>query len=106
MLRLGTIVSLDQLGYPSPSLRDAVQLAARINREAGLNIIGMFNLVQSVATISGTLTGDLSPRVRVQEWSLGQCISTRRLRELRDKLKDASLLNQQLLHRTELLVAL
>ena len=64
MLQLGTIVSLDQLGYPSSSLRYAVQLAARINREAGLNIIGMFNLVQSVATISGTLTGDLGTGTR------------------------------------------
>jgi hypothetical protein len=106
MLKLGTIVSLDQLGYPPPSLRDAVQLAAQINREAGLNILGMFNLVQSVATINGRLTGDLSSRVRVQEWSLSQCISARRLRELRDKLGNASLLDQQLLHRTELLVAL
>lgn len=106
MLRLGTIVSLDQLGYPPPTLRDAMQLAARINRDAGLNIIGMFNLVQSIATINGRLTGDLSARVRVQEWSLSQCISARRLRELRDKLGNASLLDQQLIHRTELLVAL
>jgi len=47
MPRWGTFVSLDELGHPPATLREVVQSAAKINRDAGLIILGMFNLVAS-----------------------------------------------------------
>ena len=48
MPRWGTfVVSLDELGYPAATLREVAQSAAKINRDAGLIVLGMFNLVAS-----------------------------------------------------------
>jgi hypothetical protein len=90
--RISTVVSLDQLGYPKPSIRDAIHLASRINRDAGLLMLARFNLVQSVAAINAELTGNVQSRVRAQEKLISLAISERRLRELKDKLRNASLL--------------
>ncbi len=104
--RISTVVSLDQLGYPKPSIRDAIHLASRINRDAGLLMLARFNLVQSVAAINAELTGNVQSRVRAQEKLISLAISDRRLRELKDKLGNTSLLDQILLHRAQLLLAM
>ena len=106
MAQVGSFVSLDELGYPRASVREVVQMARRVNRDAGLVVLGMFNLVQSMATAEGVLTGRFDARVEAQERLLAQSLSARRLLELRDKLGAASLLDRPLLHRAQLLVTI
>ena len=61
----GLYISIDQLGYPRASIRDVVQLASTFNRDASLRIIGMYNLVASVAAtkFEGREDGRLEPTV-------------------------------------------
>src|SRR5439155_9958225 len=51
MPRWGTYISIDQLGYRRASVRDVVQLASTINRDAGLIILGMYNLALALASM-------------------------------------------------------
>jgi hypothetical protein len=58
----GIYISTDQLGYPAASVRDVVQLAKTFNRDAGLVILGTYNLALSLAALRVGLEGGAGDR--------------------------------------------
>ncbi len=103
MAQWGVYISIDQLGYPRASVRDAVRLASTLNRDAGLVILGLYNLALSLASIKGREEGLRSERFDAQEALIRNSISEKRLRELRDKLGGKQLVVSPLFHRAQLL---
>jgi len=99
----GLYISIDQLGYPAASIRDVVQMAKTINRDAGLIVLCTYNLLLSLASLRPELTGEASDRLTAQQALLRNSISEKRLRELKDKLGDAHLVRRPLFHRAQLL---
>ena len=61
-------------------------MAKTINRDAGLIILGTYNLLLSLASLRSALTGEVSERLAAQQALLRHSISDQRLRELKDKL--------------------
>jgi hypothetical protein len=99
----GIYISIDQLGYPAASVRDVVQVAKTINRDAGLIILGTYNLALSLAALRVGLEGGAGDRLSAQQALLRNSISEIRLRELRDKIGNAPLVERPLFHRAQLL---
>ena len=91
MPRWGVYISLEELGHPRASIRDAVGIASTLNRDRALVILGTYNLALAVASMRG-----VSERVNAQEALLRNSISESRLRELRDKLGNANLADRPL----------
>ena len=54
MANWSTFISIDELGHPPATIRGCVQLASTFNREAALNILGMYNLSISLASMKGS----------------------------------------------------
>lgn len=103
MPKWGVYVSIDQLGYPAASVRDVVQLAKSFNRDAGLVILGTYNLALSLSAVRERLDGGRGERLRAQQALLRNSISEPRLRELKDKLGNADLVLRPIFHRAQLL---
>src|SRR5437870_11578631 len=82
MPRWGTYISIDQLGYRRASVRDVVQLASTINRDAGLIILGMYNLALALASMKDGQEQQ-TERLNVQSALLRNSISEKRLREMK-----------------------
>lgn len=101
-----TVISLTQLGYPRPSIRDAIRLAQTINRRAGLNILSLFNLCLSWAAIRSRMYGDRTARESVQKKLFAGVIAERRLAEIKSKIGSARTDDTFLLHRAQTLVSL
>jgi hypothetical protein len=99
----GIYISIDQLGYPAASLRDVIQQVKTINRDAGLVILGTYNLALSLAAVRVGLDVATTDRLAAQQALLRNTISERRLKELRDKLGSAQLVRRPLFHRAQLL---
>lgn len=101
-----TVISLTQLGYPRPSIRDAIRLAQTINRRAGLNILSLFNLCLSWAAIRSRMYGDRTARESVQKKLFAGVIAERRLAEIKSKIGSARTDDTFLFHRAQTLVSL
>ena len=95
-------VTLTELGYPRPTIREAIRLAKGINREAGLMVLARLNIYQSLANLSK----DFELRTKIQEKLISGVISEHRLRELKDKLQSAHVGYRPLVQRAQLLVAI
>jgi hypothetical protein len=104
--RVGAVVALPELGEPRPTLADVVRLAKQINRQAGLTMLGQFNLLLAAAALRERLDSDEDARWKAQELLLRTTISQRRLNQLRGKLQDAHLRDRPLFHRGQLLAAI
>ena len=87
--RVGTFISLPELGEPKPTLREVVQIAKTINKTAGLTVLGQMSLFLGAATIKEDLDSDGDVRRKVQEHLIRTTISERRIRILKDKLLTA-----------------
>ena len=104
--RVGTFISLPELGEPKPTLREVIQIAKTINRTAGLTVLGQMNLFLGAATIKEDLESDRDVRWKAQEHLIRTTVSERRLRILKDKLFTAHLSYRIVFHRSQLLAAI
>src|SRR3989442_13915004 len=101
--RIGTVIDFPQIGDPKPTFREFVQIAKRINREAGLNILGQLNLMLSIAAIKEDLESDADIRWKTQELLIGTTISQPRLNQLKRRLAHDHLRDRVIFHRRQLL---
>ena len=102
MPRWGTYISIDQLGYRRASVRDVVQLASTINRDAGLIILGMYNLALALASMKDGQEQQ-TERLNVQSALLRNSISEKRLREMKAKFPHSHLVTNPIFHRGQML---
>lgn len=97
-----TFVSLQELGYPRPSISDAIKIRERVNKRAGLLTLAKMNIDVCLADIPR----NLNTRREIQEKIIRNIISERLRRELADKLKTARVDERPLVHRAQLLIAM
>jgi hypothetical protein len=97
-----TFVSLQELGYPKPTVADAVRVVRTLNKHAALTLLARFNVDLCLATFSG----DRETRNRTQQRIISYIIAERRRRELADKLRTAQVDRRPLVHRAQLLLAI
>jgi len=103
MAHLLAHISIDQLGYRRASIRDVVQLATGLNREAALIILGIYNLSLSLASVRTATLGTLADRYEAQRALFRLSLSETRLTEIKAHFGDAQLLRVPLFHRQQLL---
>ena len=104
--KVGSFISLPELGEPKPTLREVIQIAKTINRSAGLKVFGQMNLFLGAATIKEDLESDLDVRWKAQEHLIRTTVSDRRLRILKGQLFAAHLRDRIVFHCSQLLVAI
>ena len=104
--RVGAFISLPELGEPKPALRDVVQIAKTVNRNAGLTVLGQMNLFLGAASIKEDLAKDPDAKWKAQEYLIRTTVSERRLKNLKDKLFTAHLRDRVVFHRSQLLAAI
>ena len=104
--KVGTFISLPELGEPKPTLREVIQIAKTINRSAGLTVLGQMNLFLGAATIKEDLESDRDVRWKAQEHLIRTTVSERRLRILKGELFTAHLSDRIVFHRSQLLAAI
>ena len=64
--KVAAYISLPELGEPKPTLRDVVQIARTINRDAGLIVLAQMNLFLGAAAIKQDLEKDRTPSGRLK----------------------------------------
>ena len=104
--RVGSFISLPELGEPKPTLREVIQIAKTINRAAGLTMLGQMNLFLGAAAIKEDIESDLDVRWKAQEHLIQTTVSDRRLRLLKENLFTAHLSDRIVFHRSQLLSAI
>lgn len=104
--RVSSFVSLPDLGEPTPTLREVIQIAKTINRGAGLTTLGQMNLFLGAAAIKENLESDYDARWKAQEHLIRTTVSEQRLRNLKANLFSAHLSDRIVFHRSQLLSAI
>jgi hypothetical protein len=104
--RIGRVIDLPLIGEPRPTLREVVQLAKTINRDAGTKVLAQMNLFLGVAAVREDLDRDPDARWKAQERMIAATVSQRRLRQLKDKLGNAHLRENIVFHRAQLMAAI
>jgi hypothetical protein len=105
----GLVIDLPRLGEPRPTLKQAVQFAKTINREAGLSLLGRINLLLGVAGIKDALSDDDEEKTalgNVQGMLVRDTISRQRFTQLKHRLGAARLSENALYHRLGVLASI
>ena len=104
---VAAVISLTELGYPTPSWADARALVETLNRDSAFIVLAQFNLFLAVASIQSYQNRDLGVRRWAQERLISSIISETRLREIRQAVGgEADLLDRILVHRSLVMAAL
>lgn len=104
--RIGRVIDLPLIGEPRPTLREIVQLAKTINRDAGVKVLAQMNLFLGVAAVQEDLERDADARWKAQQSMVAATVSERRLRQLKAKLGKAHLRENIVFHRAQLMAAI
>jgi hypothetical protein len=104
--RIGRVIDLPSIGDRRPTLREVVQLAKTMNRDAGVKVLAQMNLFLGVATVQEDLERDPDARWKAQERMIAATVSERRLRQLQNKLGNAHLRENIVFHRAQLMAAI
>lgn len=104
--RVGAVVDLAELGEPKPTLREVIQIARRVNRAAGLTVLGQLNLLLAAAALKERLDSNGDAVWKAQELLIRTTISQSRLNQLQWKLRNSHLRDRIVFHRRQLLAAI
>jgi hypothetical protein len=99
---IAAFISLQDLGYPKPTFRDAVNISRGVNRRTGIAILAKLNVDICLANFTHNLKIISNTQIRV----ISQIISERHQRELADKLRNERVHERPLVHRAQMLAAI
>jgi hypothetical protein len=100
------VIGRERLGEPMATLREAIEIAAAVNREVGLELLGQLNLFLGVAAQKDSQVGGDEHSVVAQRQLISETISKRRLEQLRRALAGASMASNLLFNRQQMLASI